>query len=133
MGREVTSIHAGVEVMEDLNRDAKNFAHVRMIADQIQDGMPREEHHDDYDPDYPDGLMSAYEWLSDVLDIEYIINSDGSFKSARVCVAFGGPTIWVDFSRGQVELWWWGEYARAGFNEDPMGIEEALECLWECR
>ena len=118
--------------MEDLNRDAKNFAHVRMIAQQIEEGMPCEEHHDAYDPEYPEALMSGFDWLEDALDIEYIINSDGSFKSARVCVAFGGPTIWVDVSRGQVELWWWGEYARAGFNEDPMGIEEALEMLWEC-
>lgn len=119
--------------MEDLNRDAKNFAHVRMIANQIQDGMTCEEHHEGFDLDDPESLMDGFDWLSDVLDIEYIIHADGSFKSARVCVAFGGPTIWVDFSRGRVELWWWGEYAVAHFDEDPMGIEEALQTLWECK
>lgn len=111
---------------------ARNLAHVQKIAHDIEHGLPVEEHHDDYDPDYPNALMSGYEWLSDALDIEYIVSGDGTFKSARVCVAFGGPTIWVDFSRGQVELWWWGEYARAGFNEDAMGIEDALEELWGC-
>lgn len=119
--------------MQDLSRDEKNHAHVYQIAKQIEDGMLREGDRDEYDADYGDSMMSGFDWLEDALDIEYIINADGSFKSARVLVAFGGPTIWVDFSRGQVELWWWGEYARAGFNEDPMGIEEALETLWECK
>ena len=119
--------------MEDLNRDAKNYAHVKRIADQIQDGMLSEGERDEYDADYGDSMMDGFEWLEDALDIEYIINADGSFKSARVLVAFGGPTIWVDFSRGRVELWWWGEYAVAGFDEDPMGIEEALQTLWECK
>ena len=119
--------------MQDLKRDEKNQAHVYQIAKQIEDGILREGDRDEYDADYGDSMMSGFEWLEDALDIEYIISSDGSFKSARVLVAFGGPTIWVDFSRGRVELWWWGEYACAEFYEDPMGIEEALQELWECK
>ena len=77
--------------MEDLNRDAKNYAHVKRIADQIQDGMLSEGERDEYDAYYGDSIMDGFEWLEDALDIEYIINADGSFKSARVLVAFGGP------------------------------------------
>lgn len=111
---------------------ARNLDHVRQIAHDIEYGITYEEGYEGFDPEYPEQLMSGFDWLADALDIEYIVNSDRTFKSARVMVAYGGPTIWVDFSRGQVELWWWGEYARAGFNEDAMGIEDALQELWGC-
>lgn len=117
----------------ELDSYTRNLEQVRQIAHDIEHGLPMEEHHDGYDPEYPDQLMNAFDWLQDALDFDYIVDGQGEFKSARVMVAFGGPTIWVDFSRGQVELWWWGEYARAGFHEDAMGIEEALGELWGCR
>jgi hypothetical protein len=112
--------------------DARNLNHVRQIAHDIENGLEMEEHHDGYDPECPAQIMTGFDWLADALDIQYIINSDRTFRSARVLVAFGGPNIWVDFSRGMVELWWGGDYAKAHFYSDPMGIEEALEELWGC-
>ena len=115
-----------------LDSYTRNLEHVRQIAHDIEQGLPMEEHHDGFDPEYPDQLMNGFEWLNDALDIQFIIDRDRTFRSARVCVAFGGPTIWVDFSRGVVELWHWGEYAKASFYSDPMEIEDCLSAIWEC-
>lgn len=68
---------------------------VKHIADELSAGYDAEwvktykEEHDGEEP-------SAYDWLEDVLDIEYIVGGDGEYRGARVLVAFGGPNIWVD-------------------------------------
>ena len=74
---------------------------------------------------------SAMDWLEGALDINYIINSDMTFKAARVLVAFGGPNIWVDFHTNRVELNWWGESASCEFI-DEIGVLEMLEELYDC-
>ena len=63
--------------------------------------------------------------LSDVLDIKYIVNSDGTYSGSRVCVALGGPNIWVNFDTKTVEGYWGGDRASANFTDD-MGVEAAL-------
>lgn len=116
----------------NIDRDTQNFEHVRQIARDIEHGLDMEEHHDGYDSDYPDQIMTGFDYLADALDFEYILGSDREFKSARVLVAFGGPTIWVDFERKAVDLYWWGDRATAYFNGDVMGVEEALRDLFYC-
>lgn len=76
--------------------------------------------------------MTALDWLEDMLDINYIVNSDGSFKSARVLVAFGGPNIWVNFDTMTVNGYW-GQDAETCDFTDNLGVEDALEELWASR
>lgn len=52
---------------------------------------------------------SPSDYLSDVLDIQYIVNSDKSYRAARICIAFGGPTAWINTHTRQVEAAWWSE------------------------
>ena len=52
---------------------------------------------------------SAAFYLESVLDIQYIVNSDKSYRAARVCIAFGGPTAWINTHTRQVEAAWWSE------------------------
>lgn len=79
-----------------------------------------------------EGEFSAFDYLQDALDIEYIVNSKGEYLGARVLVAFGGPNIWVNTRTKTVEGHWWGDSAYASFN-DGLGLDEALEELWNCR
>lgn len=116
-----------------LEQRAANQHHVNSIAARINQGVEYEEWEEGFDPEYPNQLMSGFDWLADALDFEYILTSDRKFKSARVLVAFGGPTIWVDFQRKAVDLYWWGDRATAYFDDDAMGIEEALEELFNCQ
>ena len=75
---------------------------------------------------------SAFDWLENALDIEYIVDNQKEYRGARVLVSFGGPNIWVDTRRGIVEGSWWNETASARF-VDNIGLNEALSEFWECR
>lgn len=106
---------------------------VNTIASDIQFGIYKK------DCDECDGeacgscLMSAFDWIEEeALDIEWILHNDRSFKSARVLVAFGGPNIWVDFKRGEVQGFWASDSVVADFHRDAMYIEDALEELFSC-
>jgi len=78
------------------------------------------------------GEMSAIDYLSDALDIEYTVSSSGDFLGARVLVAFGGPNIWIDTRQSRVEGYWWGSKAFASFT-DNMGLYDTLEEFYSCR
>lgn len=100
--------------------------HVASIARILSEGFPDDETNADGEP------MSAFDYLSDALDIEYIVNGKGEYLGARVLVAFGGPNIWIDTRRGIVEGAWWGDHATASFT-DGISLDDALSELWACR
>jgi len=75
--------------------------------------------------------MSAMDYLSDVLDIEYRVGSDKKYRSSEVLVAFGGPNIWIDTKTEMVRGAWWGDGASLSYT-DNMGIDDALEELFSC-
>lgn len=111
-----------------MSNDLKN--HVQSIADNLSN-PPWDEWNEGRDIE-SEGEFSAFDYLQDVLDIEYIVNSKGEYLGARVLVAFGGPNIWVNTRTGTVEGAWWGDTATASF-KDNIGLDEALEELWNCR
>ena len=60
---------------------------VNHIADQLTNGFG-EDLSEGRDIEN-EGEFSAYDYLSDVLDINWILNNDRTYKGARVLVAFG--------------------------------------------
>ena len=76
--------------------------------------------------------QTAFDYLQDVLDFNWILNSDRTMKGARLLVAFGGPNIWIDTQRGIVDGSWWSDRASASF-KDNLGLDEALSELWNCK
>lgn len=107
--------------------DIKN--HVQSIANNLTN--PPEEWNEGRDIDH-EGEFSAFDYLQDALDIEYIVNSKGEYLGARVLVAFGGPNIWIDTRRGMIDGYWWSDKASAQFT-DNLGLDDALSELWACR
>lgn len=103
--------------MEDTKKILQE--HVQHIAESISNGFEGKLNNDG-EP------LTAYDWLENVLDIEWICNSDKTFKSAVVLVAFGGPNIYVNFQRRHVEGYWGSDEAFANFYDEPA-IEEVLE------
>lgn len=77
--------------------------------------------------------MSGFDYLSDALDIQYIVTGNGDYLGARVLVAFGGPNIWIDTQRKRVEGHWWSESFMVSYSDDAMDIDDALSELWACR
>jgi hypothetical protein len=106
-----------------MSHDLKN--HVQSIADNLTN--PPDEWNEGRDVD-SEGEFSAFDYLQDVLDIEYIVNGKGEYLGARVLVAFGGPTIWINTRTGTVEGSWWSARAEASF-KDNLGLDDALSEL----
>jgi len=46
-------------------------------------------------------------------------------------VAFGGPNIWVNTEKSEVEGYWWLDKANALFT-DNMGLNDYLEEIYNC-
>jgi hypothetical protein len=96
---------------------------------------------DDYDSQNPTflcpdcdnetGEMSGFDYLSDALDIEYIVSGDRKYLGARVLVCFGGPNVWINTRTNRVDgHWWGGEFSQS--YTDNIGLDESLQELWEC-
>lgn len=78
---------------------------------------------------------TAYDYLEGVLEINWILNSDKTFKGARLLVAFGGPNIWIDTVKGTVEGHWWSDSFTDSYNtnsEFARELDDALETLFNC-
>lgn len=86
----------------------------------------------DTDLNYDDEPMTAFDYLQDALDIEYIVASDRkTYLGARVLVAFGGPNIWINTRTQTVEGHWWADSYTEAYT-DSIGLDEALEELFNC-
>lgn len=105
---------------------------VNSVAKELTDGFDAwaENWAEETDTDLDD--ISIFDYLQDVLDIEYRVGSEGEYRGSELLVCFGGPNIWIDTKHNVVRGAWWGESAVAHF-EDNMGIDEAVEELWNCR
>lgn len=117
--------------MNDTQKDLERM--VRHIADEITEGYfeVTDENVDEY-PDHEVGdTIGAYDYFADALDINYVINSDKTYKAVKLLVTFGGPNIWVCTDTMTVEGYWWGDRASASFN-DNMGIDDTFEEYYQC-
>lgn len=77
--------------------------------------------------------LGVHDFLADALDVEYIVSSRREFRSVRVMVAYGGPTIYIDTDTGNVELYWWNERARYALSSYALdAVNEWAEEYWEC-
>lgn len=92
-----------------------------------------EEWHDvDECPNDCEGVeASAWDYLSDALDIHYLVNSDRTYRSARILIGFGGPNVWIDTNTEQLEVHWSGSEYRELPREFVSALDDALAELWE--
>lgn len=47
---------------------------------------------------------SFYDYISDCLDFEYVINSNKEYKSCKIWVTLGGPNVWIDTDTHEIKL-----------------------------
>ena len=74
------------------------------------------------------GKEDAHKWMEGVYDIEWITHNDHTYKAARLLVAGGGPTIWVNLHTDTVDGYWWGDHCKHSF-DDNIGLNNYLEEL----
>lgn len=76
-------------------------------------------------------VIDVYDWLDDVLEIDYIISGHGTYKGAEVWIAYGGPNAWIDTRERNVQVRW-SERGQWSIPSSVIdALDEVLEELWE--
>tara|TARA_B100000902_G_C26973661_1_gene746679 strand:- start:324 stop:632 length:309 start_codon:yes stop_codon:yes gene_type:complete len=75
--------------------------------------------------------QSAFDYLHDALDIQYIVDSKKEYLGARILVTFGGPNIWINTQYNKVEGYW-GTDTEIWSYKDELGIDGACRDLFDC-
>lgn len=95
------------------------------IREDVEAGHP-------FGVDEDGNKVSAFDFLSDVLDITYRIGSDRSYKSAEILIGFGGPNVWIDTADRVVRVAWWSPPVERSLPAAFIdALDEAVEELWE--
>jgi len=106
---------------------------VQHIVKTLENGITYADAGMEIDASYqPDDIISGFDYLTDILDIEYILGSDKQYLGARILVAFGGPNIWINTRTQQVEGYWWEESCIMGYSSDEMDVDGAAQELFNC-
>lgn len=82
--------------------------------------------------DYAEQL-SLYDYIADAYDFEVTrggLSADSPIRGVRVCVAFGGPNIYIDTNECAVKLYWWADCAEYAIDRDACdALDELVEQL----
>ena len=71
------------------------------IADSITNPVISNDEQEDGSVEQHGG---ASEWMEDTYNIRYLVDHDKQYLGAKILVAGGGPTIWVDTWTNEVLL-----------------------------
>jgi len=94
----------------------------KSIAEEITEG--KTERLSDYDSKC-EVILEAGRFMDDVYDIEWTTHRDHEYRSARLLVAGGGPTIWVNMMTTNVEGYWGTDKVKHSF-DDNIGLDDYL-------
>ena len=61
------------------------------------------------------------------LDIQYIVDKDKKYLGSRILITFGGPNIWINTQKREVEGYWWSEKATAQYYHDSDELDELAQ------
>ena len=75
---------------------------------------------------------SAIDYLGEVLDFDYIIGSDRTYKAARIMVGMGGPNVWLNTLTETVDVSWWSGVVSAPLPREMVdALDDAMAELYE--
>ena len=70
-------------------------------------------------------IGGVHDFMDNVYDIEWTTHRDHEYRSARLLVAGGGPTIWVNMMTTNVEGYWGTDKVKHSF-DDNIGLDDYL-------
>jgi hypothetical protein len=91
----------------------------KRIADEITDGKTQEY------IDQPKVELTADKFMDGVYDIEWTTHRDHEYRAARLLVAGGGPTIWVNTMTDCVEGYWGTDKVKHHYS-DQINLDNYL-------
>ena len=72
--------------------------------------------------------LSLYDYLNDVLDYEFTIDSNKDYKSAKIWITLGGPNVWIDTAERAVKLAWGTDREEYALDWD---VCEEIDCIMQ--
>lgn len=105
----------------------ENRKHLESIREELEKVYNGELLNEDGEP------VSFWEYFDDVLDINYTVNADKTYKGVRLLIAFGGPNIYIDTMDQEIQLYWWSDTEKIWLpseicNEIDSVFEEYYNC-----
>ena len=77
--------------------------------------------------------LSVWDFLNDVYDVEFRVDSNKDLRSVQIMVACGGPNIYLDTASKNVELYWWSESAWYPMSHEAVeALNDWAEEYWGC-
>lgn len=78
--------------------------------------------------------LSIYDYMEDILDVDFTISRTKEYRSCSVCVGLGGPNIYIETDSSYVKLYWGNsraEYPLSYSARDKIDewAEEYFNCL----
>ena len=74
---------------------------------------------------------TASDWMEGTYDIRYIVDREKRYYSAKMMVAGGGPTIWVNLNTMEVEGYWGSDRVTVPFI-DSLDLDGYCEEMYGC-
>ena len=110
-------------------------ARCRSIAEEITAGLRNcdpdqfNRWHDEGQPE--DFQPNGWDYIEDMLDINYVVGCDGEYLGAQITVGFGGPNIYIHTRSCTVKGYWGSDQAQWGY-VDNIDLDDACEELYNC-
>lgn len=77
--------------------------------------------------------LGLYDYLADVLDYEFTIDSRKEYKAAKIWVTLGGPNVWIDTAERAVKLAWSTDREEYLLDWDVCDeIDDIMRNIYEC-
>lgn len=78
--------------------------------------------------------LSIYDYMEDILDVDFTISRTKEYRSCSVCVGLGGPNIYIETDSSYVKLYWGNSRAEyplsySARDEIDNWAEEYFNCL----
>lgn len=78
----------------------ENKNYCKSIAEELKSIYNGEIKNDDGE------IMTLYDYMTDILDFEYTVDSKKEYKSVKIWITLGGPNVWIDTSDSYIRLAW---------------------------
>lgn len=72
-------------------------------------------------------IQSLYNYVTDSYDVTYTKRLNGDFVCCSVCIALGGPNIYIDTDSNRLEGYWGGQVEYLYF--DDYNITETIDAI----
>ena len=76
--------------------------------------------------------LNLWDYLTDVLDYDFTVDSRKEYRSARIWVSLGGPNVWIDTADRAVKLAWGTDRAEYPIDSDVCDeIDDVMREIYD--